>query len=162
MGPSKFNSKMAIITAMESITDDELKQYILDNLSTFEKGSKFTIFGGHHHSGPAIEKPNLENVHLAETDPKLSYNHHMVCIFHPYLHVYSLANLTQHTVYILRQNFIKREVVIDFTVIMINFFNSTFRCLKMLKRPAKEPAHLIVKPQHVLIAIEVEFGKKRI
>ena len=84
MGPSKFNSKMAIITAMESITDDELKQYILENLSTFNKGSKFTIFGGHHHSGPAIEKPKLENVHLAETDPKLSYNHHMVQIYHPF------------------------------------------------------------------------------
>jgi hypothetical protein len=95
MGPSKFNRTMAIITAMESITDDELKQYIVDNLSNFDKGSKFTIFGGHHHSGPAIEKPNLKNVHLAETDPKLSYNHHMVRFF--VLLLYILVTYWSHT-----------------------------------------------------------------
>ena len=78
MGPSKFNRTMAIITAMESITDDELKQYIVDNLSNFDKGSKFTIFGGHHHSGPTNEKPTLENVRLDEYESTLNYNHHKV------------------------------------------------------------------------------------
>ena len=77
--PSKFNMT-AIITAKESITDDELKTFLLENLSTFDKGSKFTIFGGHHHSGPTNEKPTLENVHVDENDPKLNYNHHKVGI----------------------------------------------------------------------------------
>jgi hypothetical protein len=63
MSPSKFNMT-ATITAMDSITDDELKTFLLENLSTFDKGSKFTIFGGHHHSGPTNEKPTLENVHV--------------------------------------------------------------------------------------------------
>ena len=74
--PSKFNMT-AIITAMDSITDDELKTFLLDNLSTFDKGSKFTIFGGHHHSGPDNEEPpTFENVHLAEYDSTINYNHH--------------------------------------------------------------------------------------
>ena len=77
MSPSKFNMT-AIITAMDSITDDELKTFLLENLSTFDKGSKFTIFGGHHHSGPTNEKPTFENVHVDENDPKLNYNHHKV------------------------------------------------------------------------------------
>ena len=79
--PSKFNMT-AIITAKDTITDNELKHFILDNLSTFDKGSKFTIFCGHHHCGPTDEKPTLENIHLAESDPILSYNHHMVYNIH--------------------------------------------------------------------------------
>ena len=77
MPPSKF-SMTAIITAKDTITDDELKHFLLENLSTFDKGSKFTIFCGHHHSGPIDEKPTLENIHLAESDPRLTYSHHMV------------------------------------------------------------------------------------
>ena len=79
MSPSKFNMT-AIITAMDSITADELKNFLLDNLSTFDKGSKFTIFGGHHHSGPTNEKPTLENVHVDEYDLEINYNHHKVWI----------------------------------------------------------------------------------
>ena len=84
MSPSKFNMT-AIITAMDSITADELKNFLLDNLSTFDKGSKFTIFGGHHHSGPTNEKPTLENVHVDEYDLEINYNHHKVwicCVIH--------------------------------------------------------------------------------
>ena len=75
--PSKF-SMTAIITAKDTITDDELKHFILENLSTFDKGSKFTIFCGHHHSGPIDKNPTLANIHLAESDPRITYNHHMV------------------------------------------------------------------------------------
>ena len=85
--PSKFNMT-AIITAKDTITDDELKHFILDNLSTFDRGSKFTIFCGHHHSGPTTdETPTLENIQLAESDPKLTYYHHMVCNIHIYTYL---------------------------------------------------------------------------
>jgi hypothetical protein len=77
MSPSKFNMT-AIITAMDSINDDDLKTFLLENLSTFDRGSKFTIFGGHHHSKPTNEKPTLENVRLDEYESTLNYNHHKV------------------------------------------------------------------------------------
>ena len=72
---SKFSVK-EIITAKESIKEDDLRDYILENLSTFEKGSKFVIFGGHHHMKTDMEKPNFENISVAHYDPNIPYDHH--------------------------------------------------------------------------------------
>ena len=106
MSPSKFNMT-AIITAMDSITADELKNFLLDNLSTFDKGSKFTIFGGHHHSGPTNEKPTLENVHVDEYDLTINYNHHKVwicCVIYAWIISYSKCS-NWHRILKLLSNF---------------------------------------------------------
>ena len=98
MSPSKFNMT-AIVTAKDTITDDELKHFLLDNLSTFDRGSKFTIFCGHHHSGPNDEKPTLENVHLAESDPILTYNHHMVYTYYICIIMYNFYPIFHCSLY---------------------------------------------------------------
>ena len=69
---SKFhNEKYQIITALDSIRSEDLRKYIVENLSNFPKGTVFRLFTGHHH-----KKVEDDRVDIGKSDSKLvsAYN----------------------------------------------------------------------------------------
>ena len=75
---SKFHhEKYQIITAKERISKEDLRKYLLEELSHFPKGTVFRLFTGHHHE-------KLENkVNIGKSDSKLvaEYNDMIEQIF---------------------------------------------------------------------------------
>ena len=60
------NEKNQLITAKERIRKEDLRKYLVENLSHFPKGAVFRLYTGHHH-----EKLDGGKVKIGESDSRL-------------------------------------------------------------------------------------------